>query len=134
MANPTYTYVPGSGAIRDRIRQLIPDRVNVKRNPPAMFDDAEIAQFYAEDGDVRLAAASACEVVAMNEAKRQLSFSISSGMSISRSGATLWLQRAKQLRESAAKVPWEFVDSAAIDIDRFGQDNSHYHGDTEEDE
>lgn len=130
--NPTYTYQPGSGTIRDRIRQLIPDRVNIKRTPPAMFDDNEIAQFYAEDGDVRLAAASACEVVAMDEAKRQVSVSISSGMSISRSGANLWLQRAKQLRDEAKKTPWEIIDSMDYDLSPFGEDNTRYIGDEEE--
>jgi len=135
MANaPTYTYVPGSGLPRDRVRLMIPDRPVVRANnkPPAMFSDQEIADFLAEYGDPQLAAAGACEVVAMDEAKRQLSVSVSSGFSISRNGAQLWLTKAKQMRESAGKVPWEIVESASIDITKYGEDNSHYIGDPEE--
>lgn len=130
----TYTYQPGSGITRDRIRQMIPDRVNIQRTPPAVFNDQEIAQFFTEFGDVLLAAAGACEVIAMDEAKRQLSVSISSGMSISRSSnASVWLQRAKQMREAAGKVPWEFIDEAVVDYTVYGEDNSSYIGDPEED-
>jgi hypothetical protein len=112
---------------------MIPDRVVTGRSKPAVFTDQEIALFLSEEGgDVRRAAANGCEVIGLDEERRKLSVSISSGMSISRSGgAAAWLQRAKQLREDAAKIPWEIVESAAIEFSKFGEDNSHYVGDPE---
>ena len=130
MADPAYNYVPGSGTSRDRIRLLIPDRIRKGKQPPAVFDDNEINDLFVEYGTILSAAAGACEIIAMDEAKRQLSVNISSGMSISRNGASLWLQRAKQLRdaEKAIAGPWEFIDSVSYEIDQFGRDHSHYVG------
>jgi hypothetical protein len=130
MANPTYQYEPGSGLQRDQIRLLIPDRVNKQRTIPAVFSDQEIADFMNITGSVLDAAAMACEVIAMDEAKRAISVSISSGMSIGRGSIPgFWLSRAKQLREMSSKIPWEFVDSVSYQIDGYGQDRSNYIGD-----
>jgi len=131
--DPTFTYSPGSGQQRDQLRLLIPDRPNPARATPAMFSDQELGEFLTMGADVFNAAAMACEVVAMDEAKRAISVSITSGMSISRSSTpSFWLNRAKQLRDAAAKVPWEFVDSMSYHIDAYGQDRSSYIGDIDD--
>lgn len=128
MSDPTYTYEHGSGNARDIIRLLIPDPVSPGKSPPARFSDQEISTLSDQaSGDSQQAAALGCEIIAMDEAKRAISVSVSSGMSISRTNRpTFWLQRAKTLREHAAKIPWETVDSMDYDVDFTGEDYSEY--------
>jgi hypothetical protein len=131
MADPTYTYDPSSGLLRDDVRLLIPDPVNKSKNPQARFSDQEIERLGVQaGGSVKLAAALACEIIAMDEAKRSISVSINSGMSISRNTANFWLQRAKALRDDVLevnKVPWEDIDAVDYDVDYAGDDHSNYH-------
>lgn len=127
MPTPTYTYTPKSGNQRDKLRLMIPDRPVKERAPQARFSDEELEDFLEIGGTLYEAAALACEVVAMDETKRMLSVSINSGMSISRSQSpAFWLQRAKTLRETENKTPWEFIDSMDYAIDGFGRDGSQY--------
>ena len=123
----TYTYTAGSGNDKDKLRLLIPDRPVKGRDPQARFSDQEINDLLTVGGTLYEAAALACEIVAMDETKRQMSVSINSGMSISRSGTpAYWLQRAKTLREIDIATPWEFIDSVGYDVDGYGRDHSEY--------
>ena len=65
-----FTYVKGSTANRDRVRLEIGD-VDANR---ALFEDAELDDFLAQDTSVLLAAAHACDTLAVRFA-RDYSFS-----------------------------------------------------------
>lgn len=123
----TYTYTPRSGNNRDKLRLLIPDRPVKGRDPEARFSDQELEDILEISGTLPEAAATACEIVAMDETKRMISVSINSGMSISRSQSpSFWLQRAKALRDNELKTPWEYVDNMDYAIDGFGRDVTEY--------
>jgi hypothetical protein len=124
----TYSYKPRSGAAKDKLRLMIPDRPVKNRQPEARFADEELLDIIDIAGnDLTEATATACEIIATDETKRMLSVSINSGMSISRSNTpSAWLQRAKQIRDAALKVPWEFVDNMHYDVDGLGRDITRY--------
>lgn len=127
MTAPSYTYTPKSGNDRDKLRLLIPDRPVKGRDPQARFCDEELEDLLETGGTLYEAAALACEIVAMDETKRMMSVSISSGISVSRSQSpSYWLQRAKTLRESERTTPWEFIDAVDYAVDGFGRDGSVY--------
>jgi hypothetical protein len=134
MANPTYSYTHGSIAASDKVRLLVPDSVDFNRTPPARFSNEEITTLISMySGDVFLAAAVACEIIAMDEAKRAISVSLPTGMSISRSSTpTFWMNRAKQIREEMRKIPWELIDSVSYNVGPLGEDWSEYIGEDEE--
>ena len=139
MAAPTFTYNVGATA-KDNVRLLIPDRPIKKDNqfPSARFSDQELEAILAMPlvaNDIAEAAATCCEIIAMDETKRMINVSINSGMSISRGNTpATWLARAKQIREMAAKVPWEYIESMDYAIDGLGIDHSTYVGDIEDEE
>lgn len=123
----TFSYVPRSGTNKDKLRLLIPDRPVKNRDPQARFSDEELNDIFDVAGDLTEATAVACEIIAMDETKRMINVSINSGMSISRGNTpTYWLQRAKQIRDAAVKVPWEYIDNANYDIDGLGRDWTLY--------
>lgn len=118
------TYQPGSGAARDRLRMLIPDKTLDGLTPVAgvyaltsyLFLDAELDDFLAmEDGSVKLACAGALETIAgselmVNGVVAGLGYKIDAA-----AVATELRERAKALREQVAQDEAK-EDGGAFDI------------------
>ena len=123
----TYSYTPGSGQAKDKVRLLIPDRTDPAKNPPAMFSDEELNDLLVESGGVATeAAATACEIIAMDSARQAISFSIN-GMNINKSSIpSFFLQRAKSLREQLDTTGDEFIDVMEYNVDQWGGDGTEY--------
>ncbi len=131
--NPKYEYnIPAQNNV-DRVRLMIPDRPIAREHDPAVFSNEELQEFLTIEGEnIKLAAADACEVIAMDRAKQAISVSINSGMSISKTSIPQYfLKRAQMLRETELKEPWEHIDSFNYAIDELGEDHTLYVGDEE---
>jgi hypothetical protein len=92
-----FSYTAGSTADRDRVRLEIGDTDSAR----ALFQDAELDDFLAQEGDsVMAASARACETLAVRFA-REYSFS-ADGTSFNKSDVTNHYQRlARRLRNRA---------------------------------
>jgi hypothetical protein len=124
-----YTYEPGGAATKDSLRLMIPDRPVEGEDPPAVFSDAELDRLFVIIGDLRLTVAEACDIIASEESKMAIYFTLNTGLSIDKRQVAKELrERAKQLREAAAKVPYDAVDSYAYRVDEHGRDLSEYEG------
>ena len=130
MAVPTYTYYHSGTDIVDLVRGLIPDRVDIEKKPPARFSNEELQRIAGlESNDPFMAAASCCEILATEATPNAISFSVSSGVSVSKTSVpSFYLSRAKQLRSTAQTTPSEYVNSAAFSIGHYGDDRSEYIG------
>lgn len=127
----SYTYNPAAGTDKDKIRLLIPDRVELKYSPPAIFEDEEIALMLSTfSNDVLRTAAALCEVVAMDAAKQAIAISLPVGISINKSQIPgYFLQRSRNLTAMADKADQdgaEYIDYFDYEIDKFGYDVSEY--------
>ena len=123
----SYTYDITGTAAKDKLRLIIPDRVNLGYDPPAVFQDEELATFLGIYGSIVLAAAGACEVIAMDAAKQAISVSLPTGLSFNKSQIpSYFLQRAKMFREQEMAVGVEEVDYFDYHISPQGDDESEY--------
>jgi len=131
---PTYTYDHAGSSIVDLVRGLIPDRVDVAKTPPAKFSNEEISRIAGiNTNDPFLTAACLCEVLATESTPGGISFSVSSGVSVSKGSIpSNYLARARQLRETARSIPCEIITSVAYKISHYGEDLSRYIGDSED--
>lgn len=134
----SYNYTPGGSADVDRLRLLIPDRLNENFLPPAVFSDEELTSEMEIWDDLFYAAASCCEQIAMDKAKQAITMTLEAGSGGSSGGRQLvtidkreipkfFLDRAKMLREAASN-PVEYVDSFDYTVTRYGEDKSEYVG------
>lgn len=134
----SYNYTPGGTSDVDKLRLLIPDRLNPDLQPPGVFTDEELEAEMGIWDDLFLAAASCCEQLAMDKAKQAIILTLEAGSGGSSGGRQLvtidkrqvpdfFLKRAALLREAAIN-PVEYVDSFDYFISRYGEDWSEYVG------
>jgi hypothetical protein len=140
MAN--YNYTPGGTSDVDKLRLLIPDRLNSDYLPPGIFSDEELDSEMDIWGSIFLAAASCCEQIAMDKAKQAILVSLEAGSGGSSGGRQLvtidkrrvpefFLKRAEELKKAEAELsdqPSEYVDSVDYFVTRYGETFVDYVG------
>lgn len=137
----TYNYTPGGTSDVDRLRLLIPDRLNPDILPPAVFSDEELDSSMAMYGDIFWAAAGCCEIIAMDKAKQAMVVTLEAGSGGSSGGRQLvtidkrqipeyFLKRAAALKEAAAAASEvsEYVDSFDYYVTHYGESIGEYVG------
>ena len=120
----SFTYTQPWATSRDYVRFLIADRVSAT----ALYQDEELDALLAEHGgDARMAAAEALEAIAGQYARNAIDWQVT-GMRVDRRmAAGAILQRAKQLRDEARKVPFELESVLDEGVDPVtGEDFSNY--------
>ena len=119
----SFTYTTPWASTRDYVRFLIGGTTAAV----PLFQDEELDSLLLNwDSDGRLAAAEALEALAGEYARNAISYSVT-GFSMNRTAiADALLRRAKQLREAALAVPFEFESVLDHFVDSAGVDWSNY--------
>lgn len=135
----TYNYTPGGTSDVDRLRLLIPDRLNPDYLPPAVFSDEELDSSMAIWENLFLAAASCCEIIAMDKAKQAILVTLEAGSGGSSGGRQLvtidkrrvpefFLKRAAEFKAIVASEVIEYIDSFDYYVTHYGESLGDYVG------
>lgn len=128
----SYTYDESFPSDKDKIRALIPDKLN--SNGVAYLSDEQINLVLSTQSNLRLATAECCEIIASKLAPDAVSYTITTGGGTqmnSQTGPSYFLRRAKQLRDDESKgQPFFSSDNFDYAVDKFGVDTTEYVGNT----
>ena len=136
-----YNYTPGGTSDVDKLRLLIPDRLNKDFSPPAVFSDEELNSEVSIWSDIFQAAASCCQQIAMDKAKQAIYVQIEAGSAGTGGGRQtvtidkskvpgFFLKRADTLLKASIE-PFESIDSFDYLVTHFGEIESEYVGNGE---
>lgn len=119
----TFTYNPAAPGAIDYVRLYIQDTVAAQ----AQFSDEELQIFLAgQGGDTRMAAADALDAWANLLTRSAIRWNVN-GMGVDRTMIPDQLRAlAKQLRDAAIAIPYEFESVVDHDTSPYGEDRSNY--------
>lgn len=134
----SFTYDPGSGNNRDRVRMLVGDTDRTNRSNQ-IFEDEEIddvLDWAPDDGDtdrqkVFRAAAVCARSIATSTAKSAIAWRALERRVDRKKVPEMYLKMAREFEGKADKagmVPDEHIGSVAQGIDRFGREDVDYVG------
>lgn len=122
-----FTYTAGSGTSRDKLRDLLGDNTEASY----IWEDAELDTYLSvNDGNLFLAAASACRTLALTKAQSAVMYRLAETLRVDkRDIPKILLQMARDYTHQAesGSSAAEYFDVAQINIDPLtGDDNSEY--------
>lgn len=125
-----FSYNPDNATERDKLRLVLGDT----DGDDYVFEDSELDIFLNLEGsNLNMAASRACRAIAVNKSKQAMAITLVSGLSIDRiSMPDLFLRLAEKFESADLNIPKEYMDSFAVEISDYGEDNSEYVGDEEE--